>query len=153
MDTSSVRSKNTFRKLAATELAALADQLKSASLPHENLAAPHRQYFCLTDQHRQVLGYSGLEHFGETALLRSVVVPLALRGHGHGVDLVERTLNEAKRLGVRNVYLLTTTAAEFFARLEFKSLTREQAPESIRASEEYLLQCPVSASLMVRYLR
>jgi N-acetylglutamate synthase-like GNAT family acetyltransferase len=143
-------SSTTFRELDAAELAALAAQLQQEKLPHENLAAAARHYFCLAGDDQRVLGYSGLEHFGDTALLRSVVVPAAARGKGHGHDLVMRTLDAARQLGVRRVFLLTTSAARFFGALGFRSVARDEAPASIRTSEEFALQCPVTAVLMER---
>jgi amino-acid N-acetyltransferase len=143
---------SSFRELPQAELSGLSEQLRLERLPHENLASEARRYFCLSGEHG-ILGYSGLEHHGDTALLRSVVVVAAARRQGHGHELVTRTLDAARRLGVRRVFLLTTTAAQFFERMGFNRLQRDEAPSCILESEEFATQCPVSAVLMASELR
>ena len=135
--------------LAADDLADLRRALADAALPHDDLDEPGRRFYCLDDVGR-TLGWAGLEIQGSEALLRSLVVPAG--GRGTGSDLVTRISAEARRLGVDRLWLLTTTAAPFFAKLGFEQATRDAAPDAIRATREFRDICPASATCMVRRL-
>jgi mannose-6-phosphate isomerase-like protein (cupin superfamily) len=50
--------------------------------------------------------------------------------------------------GVRDVYLLTTTAARFFERAGFATIPRDQAPLAICQTTEFRSLCPASATFM-----
>lgn len=67
--------------------------------------------------------------------------------------LVAKAEGHAKAHGVEEVYLLTTTAEGFFARLGYERVEREGAPESIRGTKEFSSICPSSAVLMRKLLR
>jgi amino-acid N-acetyltransferase len=98
----------------------------------------------------RVVGAAALELYAEGALLRSVVVDVSVQGQGVGQQLTAAVLALASVLGVRMVFLLTTTAAEFFPRLGFERITREDVPPSVRASVEFRSACPASAVVMRR---
>jgi amino-acid N-acetyltransferase len=84
-----------------------------------------------------VVGCAALELFSDGALLRSVAVRADVRGCGLGQQLAQAALDKAAELGVRSVYLLTTTAEHFFPRFGFKVIEREQVPMSVRQSLEF----------------
>jgi amino-acid N-acetyltransferase len=96
----------------------------------------------------QLVGCAALELYREGALLRSVAVDPALRGNGIGIRLIQSVLAEAQRLGVRDVYLLTTTAEQFFVRFGFTTVDRIEVPLSLRESVEFRSACPASATVM-----
>jgi len=98
------------------------------------------------------IGLVGLEVCGEHALLRSLVVAPSARTGGAGSALVERAEAHARWQGVRNVYLLTTSAEDFFARRGYVRVGRETAPESIRSTHEFADICPASSAFMVKDL-
>ncbi len=56
----------------------------------------------------------------------------------------------AKRVELRSVYLLTTTARDYFARRGFADCPREEAPAAIRESWEFRTGCPSTAAFMKR---
>ena len=89
-----------------------------------------------------------LEPLGTTALLRSVVIAPQFRGRGWGRRVTDRLLDQAQRLGIRELYLLTTTAAGFFAGVGFTTVPREAAPEPVRRTRQFAGLCPSSAVLM-----
>lgn len=95
-------------------------------------------------------GVGGLEFCGDHALLRSVAIAEGRRGEGHGRALCERLVAEAADAGAERVYLLTTTAPEFFASLGFEEVDREAPPRAIRESEEFRELCPDAAVCMAR---
>lgn len=61
------------------------------------------------------VGIGGLERHGSDGLLRSVVVEKSARGDDIGAARCEALETEACARGVEGPYLLTTTAAGFFA--------------------------------------
>jgi amino-acid N-acetyltransferase len=99
-----------------------------------------------------VVGSAALELYGAAALLRSVAVDEAFRGQGLGVRLTQAALDLARQRGVTHVYLLTTTAGEFFPRFGFQPVAREDVPEAVKQSVEFTSACPVSALAMARRL-
>ncbi|MFW6382934.1 MAG: hypothetical protein ACOCZD_02725 [Haloferacaceae archaeon] len=61
-------------------------------------------------------------------------------------------LERARNDGLGAVYLLTTTAADFFADLGFEPVDREAVPEPIRQSAAFADLCPSTATCMRRDL-
>jgi N-acetylglutamate synthase-like GNAT family acetyltransferase len=123
--------------------------LEEAKLPTVDLMGADKVYFCLMegDDRR---AYGGFEIRGSHALLRSIVVEGRHRGHGYGRSLVLELIAEAGRRGLREAWLLTNTAAAFFASLGFTPSTRESAPPEIAATKQFAELCPASAKLMRR---
>ena len=58
----------------------------------------------------------------------------------------------ARSRGVRELYLLTTTAERFFERLGYRRTGRENAPEAIRGTQEFSGLCPSSSAFLVKEL-
>ena len=92
---------------------------------------------------------AGLERYGRVGLLRSVAVASSARNEGIGRALVERQLDEGRALGLDAVYVLTTTARDYFSRLGFKEANREGAPPALSACPEFASACPASASCLM----
>lgn len=124
--------------------------LGDCSLPAADLGIGQIEHFFGCGAEDAPQGVVGLELCGETALLRSLAVEPTIRGRGCGKALVARAEAYARQRGVRQLYLLTTTAAEFFSRLGYKAIARDQAPEAIRATSEFSTLCPVSSAFMMK---
>jgi len=97
-----------------------------------------------------VVGVAGLELHGDFGLLRSVAVDEDYRGQGLAAALIEAVLQRAQRVGLRSVYLLTTSARDYFARRGFADVGRDDAPAAIRESWEFKNGCPSTAAFMQR---
>jgi amino-acid N-acetyltransferase len=95
-----------------------------------------------------VVGAIGLEAYPPAGVLRSLAVAPDQRGRGTGVALVARLLEHADAHGVTDLWLLTTTAAPFFARLGFEPADRGAAPPGVRDSVEFREACPASAACL-----
>jgi amino-acid N-acetyltransferase len=93
-------------------------------------------------------GVAALEVWGESGLLRSVAVNKGVQNRGYGSSLVRHVINEAKKNGIRELLLLTTTAPNFFRKLGFKEHNRENVTGSITNSVEFTGACPETAILM-----
>jgi N-acetylglutamate synthase-like GNAT family acetyltransferase len=100
-----------------------------------------------------IVGAAGVELYAEGALLRSVVVSEAARGQRLGHRLTQAALDAAAARGVGEVFLLTTTAEEFFPKLGFTRIDRASVPASVQQSVEFRGACPASAVAMRRRLQ
>jgi amino-acid N-acetyltransferase len=87
-------------------------------------------------------GVVGLEPTEEGALLRSLAVPPEGRGAGTGARLVDAIERHAARVGIDTVYLLTTTAADYFEAHGYDRVDRVALPPSIQETEEAARLCP-----------
>ena len=101
--------------------------------------------FVLARSAGTLLACAGLEVYGELGLLRSVAVALSARGSGLGSRLLERVAEAARERGLRELFLLTSTAARFFQRRGFEPLARASVPEAIAGSWEFRVGCPQTA--------
>ncbi len=141
-----------IRLAAPGDFAGVVRLLESADLPIAGLE-PSLPDFLVAEEGGRVVGAVGLEVFGDCALLRSAVVDAGRRGSGIGIDLVESLLQRAATRGVREVYLLTTTAEHFFPRFGFVRIPRRDVASAVQVSEEFRGACPESAIAMRRVLR
>jgi amino-acid N-acetyltransferase len=126
--------------------------LADGGLPVEGLST-HRDTTLVAREPRRIVGCAALELYGDAALLRSVAVDGGLRRSGVGTALTVAALELARRHRVRQVYLLTETAAEFFPRFGFTRIGRSDVPETVRRSVEFMQLCPDSAVVMTLALR
>jgi N-acetylglutamate synthase-like GNAT family acetyltransferase len=94
-------------------------------LPADFLAPPCR-YWAYVLPGGAVVGTVGLEYGPECGLLRTAFVHPSHRGGGIGRVLVAALLAEARRAGLRRVYLFSTGAGAFWERLGFQ---RAPVPE------------------------
>jgi amino-acid N-acetyltransferase len=106
--------------------------------------------FLVAEDAGALVGAIGLELFGEHALLRSAVVRESARGAGLGTALTEGIIALGEQRGVSTLWLLTTTAEGWFPRFGFEQVTRDDVPETVRASAEFRGACPASAVVMRR---
>ncbi|WP_225741200.1 arsenic resistance N-acetyltransferase ArsN2 [Halorussus halophilus] len=136
--------------------------LEANDLPTADLDAAFPALFvCVGESERSDLesreterriGVAGLEVEGNVGLLRSVAVEQSARGRGFGTAICEQLLDRARAENLDTVYLLTTTAAEFFADLGFEAVERETVPKAIRDTAEFSDLCPTSATCMKKSL-
>jgi amino-acid N-acetyltransferase len=126
--------------------------LDSCGLPSNDLTRDHLEHFFTLRTDNEALGCIGLEIYGEHALLRSLAVLQNIRGKGFGKLLVEQIEQYAKEQDIDDIYLLTTTAEGFFAKLGYSTINREEIPSAVKKSEEFSSICPDSAAAMVKTL-
>ncbi len=126
--------------------------LAECELPHQDLTPSHLQHFWTLRDGAMLAGVVGLELHNNVGLLRSLAVPTQHRGKGLGSNLVRKAEAYARLQGVEELYLLTTTADEFFAGLGYEKTDRGSAPGAIRETTEFKSLCPDSAVCMVKRL-
>jgi len=123
--------------------------LRAAGLPTADVSLS-RQEFIVATVGEEVIACAGLERFGEAGLFRSFAVEPARRNLGLGAALCQRILARAALRGLRDAWLLTTTAEPFFRRMGFERVERARAPAALAASPEFQALCPASAVCMHR---
>lgn len=121
--------------------------LRANGLPHRDVRGESVRLF-VADADSEFVGTGGVEPYGANGLLRSVVVAESKRGRGYGTALCAALEDRARSIGVETLYLLTTTAADFFGRCGYEPIARETAPERIRRTTEFADLCPESATCM-----
>lgn len=137
-----------IRPARPADLKAIGELLEAADLPTVGVV-DHLPGFVVAEAAGRLVGLAGLEVHGDDGLLRSVVVDSAVRGHGLGAKLTERVLDAARAAEVRRVYLLTTTAEDYFPRHGFRRIGRDDASPDVKRSVEFREACPESAVAMV----
>ncbi len=142
----------TLRSATAADRGAVELLLTGAGLPLDGVPADLAHFTVAVHPADGVVGVAGLELYEHTALLRSVAVAPSWRRSGVGHLLVDAALAEATRCGCRDVYLLTTTAADYFPRHGFACVSRNEVPSGLQASAEFRGACPSSATCMRRSL-
>lgn len=140
----------TLRPAQLHDLPWALELLSAAGLPTRGVGPSLASAYCVAESGGRLVGLAGLEPHGVHGLLRSVVVPPEHRGRGIASALVEDRLQWALRHALEDVYLLTTTAPGYFARLGFLEVARDTVPQAIRQSEEFADVCPQSAIVMMR---
>ena len=98
------------------------------------------------------LRVSAFQARGDAGLLRSLAVAADRRGGGLATRLVDALEARARTLGIRTLYLLTTTAEAFFARRGYAPADRATVPDAILATEEFRGICPSTAACMAKPL-
>jgi amino-acid N-acetyltransferase len=139
----------TIERAQSGDLASVLSLIERHGLPLDGASELAEAMVVARDAGR-VVGAAALELYAEGALLRSVVVDVSVQGQGVGEQLTAAALALASELGAPMVFLLTTTAAEFFPRFGFERITREDVPRSVRASVQFQSACPASAVVMRR---
>jgi len=135
----------------AADFAPIRDLLVAAGLPTGDLESAHPEFLVIRDG-GVVVGAGALQIFGPVALLRSMVVAPDRRKHGYGERLVEALERQAARRQVRQLVLLTTTAASFFERAGYRAIERDSAPGALQETDEFRSLCPSSATCMAKVL-
>jgi len=123
--------------------------LHANKLPYADVSLNGNLFIGYHDNQGNLIGSGGLELYGNTALLRSIAVDESLRGNSFGKQIVDDLVSKAKSLKVESIFLLTETAHNFFLKKGFSDIARNDVPESIRNSPQFLDLCPSSASCML----
>jgi amino-acid N-acetyltransferase len=124
--------------------------LKENNLPVADLDEKKNLFAFL--ENGKVIGSGGLEFFNRSALLRSISIKKELQGMGAGKLLLRKLETIARRNDVSFLYLLTTTAKEFFSKEGYEIIQRDAVPEEIKNTTEFSSVCPTSATVMRKNL-
>ncbi|WP_291993242.1 arsenic resistance N-acetyltransferase ArsN2 [Candidatus Accumulibacter sp. ACC003] len=134
------------------ELPALLALLDECALPIADLETQHLPAFLVCRDDAGLIAAAALESCGGELLLRSLAVAPAYRRRGLAARLLEALEERARTMRREQVFLLTTSAQDFFAGHGFRPLARNAVPAAIAETAQFRRLCPASATCMVKNL-
>lgn len=134
------------------QITEISQLLSSCELPVSDIEASESLIFFGCRQSSELTGVIGLELYETVALLRSLAVSPSSRTYGLGSELVTFAEEYAQSIGIKSLFLLTTTAEAFFLRLGYLPASRQDAPSSIQSTAQFSGLCPSSSSFMSKNL-
>ena len=137
----------TITPAQASDLESIKSLLATNGLPTAGVD-DHWKTFLLARDGDKIVGVGGAEAYQFAALIRSVAVLPEYRSHGIGRKLVRQLLDRLASRGLREFYLLTTTAEEYFRKRGFKPIDRDEVHPQLLSSREFQDACPDSAVCM-----
>ncbi len=126
------------------------DLLKKNNLPTQDITDKSKLFVMLEEN--DVIGVVGLETHDHDGLLRSLCVSEDKRNTGLGAKLVDFMENYAPTQNIHCLFLLTTTASDFFSKRGYEEINRSKVPLPIQESTEFTTVCPTSAVVMRKRL-
>ena len=141
------------RSARTKDIDAIRSLLIAASLPAADVSETSPiAFFVFEDDRHEIKGCVGLEVYGAVGLLRSLAVRPDAQNAGIGQILVSNVEEAAALQAIGQLYLLTTSASDFFVRSGYEVVDRESAPEAIRGTLQFAELCPASATFMTKML-
>lgn len=137
----------TIAPATAADVEAIKALLVDSELPLAGVDE-HWKTFIVARDGPYVVACGGAEAYQFAALIRSVAVSPAYRSQGLGRRIVRQLLDRLASRGLREFYLLTTTAENYFRKRGFKPIDRDEVHPQLLASREFQDACPSSAICM-----
>ncbi|HET7435125.1 MAG TPA: arsenic resistance N-acetyltransferase ArsN2 [Thermoanaerobaculia bacterium] len=137
----------TISPATAADIGAIKALLVANALPTAGVD-DHWKTFVVARDGGFVVGCGGAEAYQVVALIRSVAVKDEYRKNGLGRRIVRQLLDRLASRGLREFYLLTTTAEEYFRKRGFKTIDRDEVHPQLLSSREFQDACPTSATCM-----
>lgn len=131
----------------AADIATIKSVLDANRLPVAGVE-DHWRTFLVARAGERVVACGGAETYPAAALIRSIAVLPDYQRHGLGRRLVRQLLDRLSARGLREFYLLTTTAEAYFRKRGFKTIERDEVHPQLLASPEFQDACPATAVCM-----
>ena len=134
-----------------SDLAQIVNLLKVNNLPYSDIS------FCINEMivmvkmsntSNTIIGVAAIEDYSPYGLLRSVSIFESFKGRGYGRLLLQEMIKQAKQKEIRELYLFTTSAQEFFQRFGFTQVDRLLLPPTIQNTSEFRYLCSATATSM-----
>jgi len=150
MDSARQQSTCKTRNARSEDHADIRSLLSAVGLPTQDLSNERFEHFivCMADD--VVAGVVGLEHYGSSALVRSLAVAEPYRSKGIAVNLLLGIENHARKMGVTMLFTLTTTAQRYLEKQGFVVIERSDVPAEVRASAQFSELCPETARCLAK---
>src|SRR5438067_10217980 len=132
---------------AAGDLSAIKQLLVDNNLPTAGVDE-HWKTFVVARDGDAIVACGGSEAHEFTALLRSIAVHPEYRSLGIGRKIVRQLLDRLASRGIREFYLLTTTAQDYLRKRGFKIIDRDEVHPQLLGSAEFRGACPDTAVCM-----
>ncbi|MBI5287526.1 MAG: GNAT family N-acetyltransferase [Chloroflexi bacterium] len=126
----------TIRRAAPADIPRMVELIAGANLP-PLFIAEYLDGFAVGEQDAQVVGCGGIEMYGSSAVIRSIVVDERMRGTGLGRRLSEQLMADAKAAGATDLYLFTADAHDFWKHLGFVDITFDDWRAEARVNWQY----------------
>jgi amino-acid N-acetyltransferase len=131
----------------ADDIPLIKQLLVANELPTEGVDDYWKTFIVARDGN-DIVACGGAEAHKMAALIRSVAVTDSYRGRGLGRRIVRQLLDRLASRGIREFYVLTTTAQAYFAKRGFKPIDRDEIHPQLLGSAELRGACPDSAVCM-----
>ena len=142
-----------FRKAQRKDLNLVISIVAQAGLPTYDLTEQKAENFIIAEDNAgKALGTAGFELSGKDGLLRSLAVCKDHSGKGLGKELVREIERICEGDGIRDLYLLTKTAPDYFPALGYRRITRDQTSSDIEKLTQFTDTPPGEAVCMVKSL-
>lgn len=136
-----------FKKTSPENFSKVLVLLSLANLPIRDIDE-NVELFSL-EMDSEIIGTAGLEIFGRIGLLRSLSVLESQKGKGYGLLIVQKLESYVKTKNIKALYLLTSTAKDFFeTKCKYELIERINVPIEIQNSQQFASICPSSAVIM-----
>ena len=142
----------TIHSISHYEIDSVKELLHLSGLPVSDLDEAPIHIFGVKENNKLVAA-GALEIYGINAVLRSLAVHQTHQNLGYGKQMVRFLENKAIEKGIKNLFLLTSTAADFFKKLAYLPQQRDLCPPDILSSAQFREICPLSASCFSKKLR
>lgn len=130
-------------------LTAVSHFLTKQNLPISDLLEENVSLYLAYDG-QDLVATIGLEKYGKIGLLRSLAVKETFRNQQIADKMIKGLFEVCKSENIKMIYLLTTTAENYFLKKGFLPVEREVVPAVIRQTREFRSICPSSAVVMYR---
>lgn len=135
-----------IRPARQEDVTAIEKLLVASDLPTAGIVAG-LEHFLVADR-AGIIGVIGSEYADTAVLFRSLAVEQSLRKAGVAAALVEAALVKARVAGAKSSYLLTQTAAKFFAKRGFRPVDRAEVPAQFLDSQAVTACCSSACAAM-----
>lgn len=137
----------TIAAATAADLDTIKDLLTTSGLPTAGVD-DHWKTFVVAKDGDRIVACGGAEAYQFAALIRSIAVVPEYRSHGIGRRIVRQLLDRLASRGLREFYLLTTSAEDYFRKRGFKPIDRDEVHPQLLSSREFQDACPDTATCM-----
>lgn len=120
-------------------------------LPSSDITEDHVQIFVGLNQ-QEIIGTIGLQKYDSIGLLRSLVVKDGYKSQKIAGKLLHYIFDYCVMHKITELYLLTTSAEEYFYKYGFQKIERILVPEVIKETKQYQEICPKVAVVMHKSL-
>jgi arsenite methyltransferase len=140
----------TIKNATVDDLAEIKELLIVSDLPIVGIDSNVNDF--IVADNGQIIGVIGTHYYETKALLRSFAVTSKLRKSGVGMALFQQLQKQLKSPNIKEVYLLTETAQEYFKRLGFYEINRDQMPSPLLEKSGLNQACPSTSHYMKHLL-
>ncbi|HLB23129.1 MAG TPA: GNAT family N-acetyltransferase [Dehalococcoidia bacterium] len=125
-----------IRRAVPADIPRMAELIAGATLP-PLFIAEFLDGFAVGERNGDVVGCGGIEMYGTSAVIRSIVVDERMRGTGLGRRLSELLMADARAAGATDLYLFTADAHDFWQHLGFADITFDDWKPEARVNWQF----------------